>query len=160
MFTDSEWLTITDLPNQQSATISVAATGGEHTPAGPPAAVVICGAITYGKTFPDAYPEGSREFMNIVLSMFAFLRSPFIDVDYQKLPRPMRRHNGVAPADVDKVVGVVRLRQSAKDAIDAYNNESPAWRHRWWVRGHYRRQWRSVCGRSPFRRAACPALQE
>jgi hypothetical protein len=49
----------------------------------------------------------------------------------------------LAPGDDERTVAVVQLRQPAREAVEAYNAESPAWKHRWWVSGHFRRQWKS-----------------
>jgi hypothetical protein len=99
------------------------------------------GNLRYGKTYPDDIAEFGRESTRLVLSMLAFLKSPYAGVEHQRIPRAMRRHGGVAPADVDATIAVVVLRREAREAIEAYNAEPHAWKHRWWVSGHFRRQW-------------------
>lgn len=105
------------------------------------AVVAVASSLTYGTRFPEDIPEGARPAAQVILSMLAFLRSPYAVMDLRQLPRQMRRHGGCAPEDVDKLVNVVTLRRETKETIAAYEAASVEWKHRWWVSGHFRAQW-------------------
>jgi hypothetical protein len=134
-----DWMGVTDLPNQHGCKITMGVTDF----ASPASGMLLAqSGLHYNQTFPDDFPEAAQAPVAMLLSMFAFLNSPFASVEQRKLPRQWRRHGEVAPADIDTEIAVVTLRQAARDAVETYNAESRAWKHRWWVRGHFRKQWR------------------
>lgn len=133
-----DWLGVADVPNQNGCAITLGVTDFTVPANG---ILLAQSGLRYNQTFPDDFPEPNRAPTALVLSLFAFLNSPFASVEPRKLPRQWRRHGAVAAADVDAEIAVVTLRQAARDAIDQYNAEPRAWKHRWWVRGHFRRQW-------------------
>lgn len=99
------------------------------------------GIIKYGSRYPDDFSEQIIVPAGSVLKMLAFLASPFIAVEKQKMPRQFRRHEGKDTTAAEQIVSVVRLRRSAAQAMDQYESESREWQHRWWVSGHMRAQW-------------------
>lgn len=101
----------------------------------------ISAGVRYGTRFPDDLKEDSRVATGVVLSMLAFLRSPYTEIEERKLPRAWRRHGGVAKSDEEKTIHVVQLRRAAREAVESYESESKSWKHRWWVAGHFRSQW-------------------
>lgn len=133
-----DWMGVADVPNRQACTVTMGVTDFS-TPAN--GLLLVQNAIRYGNTFPDDFPESARPPTGMILSLFAFLNSPYASVEQRKLPRQWRRHGGVADTDTEREIAVVTLRQSAQEAIDTYNAEPRAWKHRWWVRGHFRKQW-------------------
>jgi hypothetical protein len=133
-----DWTLIGDVPGQHGCSIAQNVSGWAESDT--PRAIVVSG-LHFGRTYPDDFPPHEREALRVVLSMFAFLRSPFTEVTQRLLPRQLRRHGELTPEDAKATVAVVELRQAAREAVEAYNAESPAWKHRWWVCGHFRRQW-------------------
>jgi len=135
----TDWTVIGDCPNQGGCNISMNVSGYAADPR--EGALIVQSGLKYGTTFPDDFPEYSRAPLNVILSMLAFLKSPYVVIDHRPLPRQWRRHGGVAAGDAETTVAVVELRRAAREAVEAYNSESRAYQHRWWVSGHYRRQW-------------------
>jgi hypothetical protein len=133
----TDWMALFDVPNHHAVDVSINVSG-QRVDDRP---VIVKAGIHYGQTYPDDLSETARQTAHLVLSMLAFLNSPFAGVEHQRIPRAMRRHGGVAPADVDSTIAVVVLRREAREAVEAYNAESRSWKHRWWVSGHFRRQW-------------------
>lgn len=103
----------------------------------------LLATVPYGVRFPEDIAAPARHGVNLVLSMLAFLNSPYVNVTERPMPRQWRRHaEGVeAQQALEGLVAVVELRAEAQEAVEAYNAEAPAWKHRWWVRGHFRKQW-------------------
>jgi hypothetical protein len=78
--------------------------------------------------------------------MLAFLRSPYVSMIPQGIPRHIRRqiaaeHGDAREAQLHDVINVVTLRRDAAERVQAYNAATREYRHRWWVSGHYREQW-------------------
>ncbi len=109
--------------------------------AGKPTKYVASLPIRFGQKYPDSFSPGMQMAVRQILSMLAFLRSPFTDVEKRKIPRSFRRHGGCAPDDAGTKINVVVLRQGAAKAIKSYNEANVEWKHQWWVRGHFRAQW-------------------
>ena len=98
--------------------------------------------IPFGKKFPDDFEERDRGPTGQILSMLAFINSTnYTEVKRRRLPRSFRRHVTTESSDQEKIVNVVVLRQTASDAVKQYDSDSREWKHRWWVRGHFRAQW-------------------
>jgi hypothetical protein len=101
----------------------------------------------YGWRYPQDFPEGpERAGLSVLLKRLAFIKSPFVVTEQQRLPRPIRRElQRLQPGKTEPVVNVVRLRRALVEPRpgDAQEPErdSPAWRHHWWVTGHFRAQW-------------------
>lgn len=105
--------------------------------------VITLSALTFGERFPDAFGDKARA-TGMVLSMLAFLRSAYVEVEQRQMPRQWRRGNGILAEDSEAAqrrVNVVTLRRSARESVEAYNAESREFKHRWWVSGHFRSQW-------------------
>lgn len=110
--------------------------------------------IPYGATFPDDFPEGpERQGALSVLTMLAFMNSPYIEHRQARLDRQVRRQmerdTGREVRDTTRTtVRTVHLRAAAPDEPRAEpggeERPAPTGRHvqvRFWVRGHYRAQW-------------------
>jgi len=106
---------------------------------------VYNGFIKYGMKYPpekEEYSEKEIKALGFMLSFFAFIKSPYIDVNRQKLPRFIRRNDYKdGDSEREREVSVVQLREDIRERLALYNSESKEWKHRWWVRGHYRNQW-------------------
>lgn len=101
----------------------------------------VGGGLLYGTKYPEEVPPDVRASTGVVLSMLSFLNSEAAVVESRAMPRGFKRSGELAVDEVDKVVSVVTLRRSAREAIQAYESESKTFRHRWWVSGHFRAQW-------------------
>ncbi len=97
--------------------------------------------LRFGTCYPDDIEPDARAGTAQLLKRLAFIRSPFVEVQEVKLPRPLRRHGGLPKADLEKTVSVVVLRRAAQKAIKEYESEPRQYKHRWWVSGHFRSQW-------------------
>lgn len=102
---------------------------------------VISIPIPFGKKYPSDFDESHAKSVRQILSMLAFLRSPYTDLDKRKIPRPFRRRGDCAPADIERRINVVVLRSETKSAIKDYALADIERKHQWWVRGHFRAQW-------------------
>lgn len=100
------------------------------------------GCIPYGLRYPDDVPEDQRAKVNEILTMLAFLASPYIEQTEERIPRHLRRQTPgeTSSPSPDPLVHVVALRKVAEDAVAAYHAAHRDWRHRWWVAGHFRQQ--------------------
>lgn len=97
--------------------------------------------VNYGMKYPeDVLDENDKKAVGMYLAMFAFLKSPYVSVDRQKIPRYMRRHSDDKVLET-KEITVISLRKETRDSIASYEAESKTWKHKWWVRGHFRSQW-------------------
>lgn len=108
--------------------------------------IILASHIPYGAHFPDDFPDlAERNSVEYLLQSLAFIRSAYVRPDSGALPRGLRRVHGIGKPD-DSIVKTVLLRREAAVSMDAYNRaadgNSVEWMHHWWVRGHYRAQWR------------------
>jgi len=103
--------------------------------------IVPSPVIHIGSTWPDDYTEGQQSFVGPVLSKLAFLNSPYISTDRERLDRPTRHSLARASVrDVDPNIHVVKLRESSTPS-GVGNSTEGKFHHQWWVRGHIRAQW-------------------
>jgi len=100
----------------------------------------------YGMTYPDDFGDDAREASKtdaeLVLSMLAFLNSPYIPKQKLRPNRTVRRQLGLGAADAVPETTFVLLRRPATRKPSG--DEPPStvdWKHRWVVSGHYRAQW-------------------
>lgn len=100
----------------------------------------------YGMRYPDDFEgdasagEGKSD-VELVLSMFAFLNSPYIP-KYSRAPnRAARRQLGLGSAEATPEVTFVILRRPAARRASDEPSGTVDWKHRWVVGGHYRAQW-------------------
>lgn len=111
------------------------------------ASMLICGGrVTYGKKYPDDYPEEfERQSVGQILQMLAFISSPYVETLKHRMDRPQRRElqrAGLPPKQVEQEVHTVVLRRAAQERQAAYDQLTAVERkHHWWVSGHYRAQW-------------------
>lgn len=102
---------------------------------------VAAGSWKYGDHFPgDITNIPSRRAVNRVLSMLAFLNSPYVEATDQQVPRHFRRQTEQRASATPARMTVVSLRRATERAVRAYESASREWRHRWWVSGHFRQQ--------------------
>lgn len=115
--------------------------------------IIIEGSeFVYGQEFPTSYRGLEHAGVERLLKQFAFINSPYVTTREERLPRPIRREiererrrSGRDVSDPDAVCHVVELRrvQDDREAPTANPLEvARAWKHHWWVSGHYRAQWR------------------
>lgn len=97
--------------------------------------------LRYGQRYPEDFSAEKQAGLYLPLAMLAMLQTHTTVVTDTKLPRGFRRHADFSATDAAQTVSVVRLRHDAEHAVHAYNAESVAWRHKWWVSGHFRAQW-------------------
>lgn len=110
---------------------------------------IIVADIPYGARYPDdfEYDEHQLAGVSSVLTRLAFLASPYIAADAEKLPRAWRREMSAAglPAQTsDPLIHVVKLRHEARANVDQERHDNampPGRKSHWWVSGHYRKQW-------------------
>lgn len=99
--------------------------------------------IPFASYTPDAKEDGTLPLDSLVLSFLAFIKSPFVNTEREKLPRQFRRHDLANHPLRDSEISVVTLRASSTETENT--NEHGAFSlnhtHRWWVRGHMRAQW-------------------
>jgi hypothetical protein len=103
-------------------------------------------SIPYGKTFPDDFKEegGERQSVEYILQCLAFLSSPYTTTERSGIPRSIRRRAGLEREEEPEDIRTVILRR----AVGKMGRRPPAeqqdvdWQHHWWVKGHYRAQWR------------------
>jgi hypothetical protein len=131
--------------NMVMAWIGQSTTDGEVTTINPP--------LEYrpGTVWPDDYRDKTDyefECMRSILSLIAFLNSPYVDQHPVAAPRAVRRdiaRRGAKPTDLD--VNVIQLRQRFTESdtqdhgADVTDGVVRHRYHRWWVRGHIRAQW-------------------
>ena len=97
--------------------------------------------LPYGMRYPEDCTPEQRDALHLPLAMLTMLQTPTTVVTETRLPRGFRRHADFSATDAAQTVSVVGLRRDAAHAVQAYNSESVAWRHKWWVSGHFRAQW-------------------
>lgn len=97
--------------------------------------------LRYGQRYPEDFSSEQQAGLHLPLAMLAMLQTHTTVVTETRLPRGFRRHADFSATDAAQTVSVVRLRRDAEHAVHAYNAESVAWRHKWWVSGHFRAQW-------------------
>ena len=107
---------------------------------------IVCQTIPFGKTWPDDFDELEVRTYGIVLKRCAFLNSPYIISEPQRLAHHHRRQMekaGVPKAEVEDRVHVVALRREVNihPPKEGPKQEGVEWQHQWWVTGHYRAQW-------------------
>jgi hypothetical protein len=112
-------------------------TYGGNTPSG----TIAMWSLVYGRRYPEDFAPQEVESFRLPLAMLAMLQTHTTVVTTAKLPRGFRRHADLSAADAAQTVSVVSLRRDTERAVHAYNAESVAWRHKWWVSGHFRAQW-------------------
>jgi hypothetical protein len=107
---------------------------------GPPNIVIQAGFMPWGSRFPEDIPDGS--FGAMILKLLAFLDSPYTDTVRHRSTRSERRAIEKAGYE-EPTVHVVRLRTPIRNAVETTNESGRDihYRHRWWVRGHFRAQW-------------------
>lgn len=97
--------------------------------------------VPWGASYPSAtLTEDS--FGALVLKLLAFLDSPYTDTPRQRASRTERRALEKAGYE-EPTVHIVRLRtpiRSARESGESGQSDRE-YRHRWWVRGHFRAQW-------------------
>lgn len=97
--------------------------------------------IEFGKRYPEDFaPE---LFAVQVLKFLAFIASPYTETVPKRLSRGERKALARAGRE-EPVVHVIQLRAEARQAVDEYATAAGSgctYRHRFWVRGHYRAQW-------------------
>lgn len=139
---ESDWTLVADIPGHHKAQTYMQLTGVPRRPEHPNF-WVLPGELPYGQRWPEDVAPDARQPVGLLLGLFAFLHSPYVEVTAQRLPRAWRRHDPqLRQAGAhEPLVHVVTLRQAAREAVAAYDAEPRAWKHRWWVAAHYRRQW-------------------
>jgi hypothetical protein len=97
----------------------------------------------YGTTFPDDYSEAHREAAGQILSLLAFLNSPYIPKRTERLDRASRRalERYDHSVHVEDAVTFVDLRTPVSVKGSDPESRDVEWKHRWIVRGHNRAQW-------------------
>lgn len=138
---EMNWLLLCDETGDDYGGISIIGdrcTQGKITLAG--------GFIPYGQRYPDDFPDPlHREAVGTILRRLAFINSPYVDVKQSYLDRGLRRELARAKATTtpDTSVGVVQLRRRLVEEMpsERRGEDAVAWRHQWWVSGHYRAQW-------------------
>jgi hypothetical protein len=107
---------------------------------------LVSSHLRFGDTWPHDYKDDPQ--VGIVLKRCAFLNSPFVSHDRQRLAHHHRRQmerSGVPPAQVEEQIHVVMLRRKAKGTAKPPQHPQPGegvdWKHQWWVNAHYRAQW-------------------
>ena len=134
----TDWWLLTHASDCIEITHNLAASNGEGTITG--------SRIPYGTVFPNDIPEERRKATEQVLSMLAFINSPFIDTNPQRLTRSVRREleRTGRQQDAFDATSVVTLRRKVTN-LPVSTNEGQAggveWSSRWWVSGHIRAQW-------------------
>lgn len=103
--------------------------------------------IPYGWRYPDEFPEHTRRGIGAVLGRLAFLASPYVDQDAERLPRAWRREGQrlkLSERMADPSIRVVRLRRDARESVEREREDRAMKgerRSHWWVSGHHRAQW-------------------
>ncbi len=97
--------------------------------------------IPFGVRFPRDFDDAHVEPVRQLLSMMAFLKSPYTSTESRKIPRAFRRHGGCAEEDKEKTINVVILRSETARSVNTYDAADVEYKNRWWVRGHFRAQW-------------------
>ena len=106
-----------------------------------PSGTIAMWNITHGRRYPEDFLPNQVESLRLPLAMLAMLQTHTTVVTTARLSRGFRRHPDLSAADAAQTVSVVSLRRDTDRAVRAYNAESVAWRHKWWVSGHFRAQW-------------------
>ena len=97
--------------------------------------------IHTGMTWPDDFDADQKPAVEIILRRLAFLNSPYVSHDTERLSRTGRRSLERANVEQpDPTIHVVKLRQ-APIRSNANGNPGRDYKHQWWVRGHIRAQW-------------------
>lgn len=99
--------------------------------------------IPVGARYPQDFGNPERvHAIGMVLKMLAFLNSKYVSCERQKIERGLRRRMERANVvGADSSISVVTLRTESRDASTVTSIGDVDWKHRWWVRGHYRAQW-------------------
>jgi hypothetical protein len=102
-------------------------------------------SMALGKTWPDDYLNDPQT--GVVLRRCAFLNSPFVRTNVERLAHHHRRQMtraGIAPGHVEEKIHVVKLRRAAGSSpkpTGEPGTEGVEWKHHWWVNAFYRAQW-------------------
>ena len=95
--------------------------------------------IPWGTRFPENIPDDS--FGAMILKILAFLDSPYTVAPRHQATRSERRQLERAGYE-EPTVHVIRLRSPIQVPSEPSEGQSGRqYRHRWWVRGHFRAQW-------------------
>lgn len=105
----------------------------------PPDLIVQAGFIPWGARYPEDIKPGS--FGEMVLKVLAFLNSPYTIAPRHPVSRGDRRAIEKAGYQ-EPTVHVIRLRSPIRTPEPSSETGAGRnYRHRWWVRGHFRAQW-------------------
>jgi len=104
--------------------------------------------IDYGQTWPSG-DFAKRDGTEGILQRCAFLSSPYVSPEPQRLQRHQRRQMERAGAPQESTrepIHVVKLRRRAdaaqrKAQPPTGEHHDVEWQHQWWVSAHYRAQW-------------------
>ena len=100
--------------------------------------------VPNGARYPDDFEKLGAGYLTAVgrfLARAAFLLSKCAQVDALRLPRAERRRIARAGDQEMSDVSVVSLRDRERALCERADSMPVDWKHRWWVRGHYRAQW-------------------
>ena len=96
--------------------------------------------IGFDTVWPDDFKNPDH--YRFILTVLAFLNSPFVSSEPTRLPRSVRRgFKRVGQNDPDLVTNVVTLRRSTHNGNNSGNAEPITHDNQWWVSGHIRAQW-------------------
>ena len=96
--------------------------------------------IGFDKVWPDDFKNPDH--YRFILTVLAFLNSPFVSSEPTRLPRSVRRgFKRVGQNAPDLVTNVVTLRRSTHNGNNSGNAEPITHDNQWWVSGHIRAQW-------------------
>lgn len=90
-----------------------------------------------GQTYPDDFAESLRPLVGLFLKYGAFLNSTFATIETQ-MPRSQRKVVGLGTPESEEQVSVIVLRAGAVSRETDEASNPVHWKHRWWVRGHWR----------------------
>jgi len=94
----------------------------------------------YGKVYPDDYPDDVA--LESVLSLLAFLNSPYIPKTTARLSRAARREITRKGLDaIEDEITFIVLRRPEPKRTTHVEEQAVEWKHRWIVSGHMRAQW-------------------
>jgi hypothetical protein len=109
--------------------------------------LVTVGVIPFGVVYPHDLPGVSAESCRHLLSLLAFINSPYIAKEENILPRYIRRSMGKNASEGERTStqqmmwSVVTLRRMMDENRVDYNSTEREWAYRWHVTGHIRAQW-------------------
>lgn len=98
----------------------------------------------YGMRFPDDLPEDMLQAPSQqLLSLLAFLNSPYIPKRHERPTRAERREQQRESEPTDEQVTFIDLRTTPTTTTTESDGTTTevGWKHRWIVRGHNRAQW-------------------